>query len=74
MRNEFKMYKTLYKIVQRSVTLPFEISTDWCSVMMARIGSKHATDCIGLQNNSGWLKKCIFFNYSNEISWAYGAY
>jgi hypothetical protein len=52
--NEFKMYTALSKIVQCSATFPFEISTDWCSMMiMAWIGSKHATYDIGLQNIRG---------------------
>jgi len=47
--------------MQRSVYFLFEISTDWCSVTMARIESKHATNGIGLQTISGWFKKMYIF-------------
>jgi hypothetical protein len=53
---ELKMYATLCKTVQHSVTFPFEVSTYWFSVMMAWIGSKHAADDIGSQNIRGLSK------------------
>jgi hypothetical protein len=65
MHNEFKMCTIFCKIIQLSVTFTFEISTDWCSVMMARIGSKRATEGVDLQNTyiRGWLKNFMLFNY-----------
>jgi hypothetical protein len=59
MHIEFKMYTTLCKIVQLSVTFLFEIRTDRFSVTMARIGSKHGTDGIGLQNIK-WLAQEVY--------------